>query len=191
MTFLNAVLLWGLLAVIVPPIVHLLNRRRFRVVDWAAMQFLIVGRKTRQKVLFEQIFLMLMRVGLIVMLVLAIASPLLKLNWVVKLPGGERLAHAAGQTNRDIVLIVDGSYSMDYKWQNKTAHDAAKEWAGDFLKDLSPGDRVAILQAKQQPIAVLGLLTADLKEVGAKLQGMPPPRGGVEWEKAVQEAYRI
>ena len=191
MTFLNAVLLWGLFAVIVPPIVHLLNRRRFRVVDWAAMQFLNVGRKTRQKVFFEQILLMLLRVGLIVMLVLAVASPLLKLNWIVKLPGGERLARAAGQTNRDIVLIVDGSYSMDYKWQNKTAHDSAKEWAGAFLKDLSPGDRVAILQAKQQPITVLGNLTADLHEVGAKLGRMPRPRGGVEWEKSVQEAYRI
>ena len=40
MTFLNAALLFGLAAVVLPPIVHLFSRRKHDVVDWAAMQFL-------------------------------------------------------------------------------------------------------------------------------------------------------
>ena len=41
MTFLQQAMLWGLFAVSVPIIIHLLNRRRFRTVDWGAMQFLL------------------------------------------------------------------------------------------------------------------------------------------------------
>jgi hypothetical protein len=115
----------------------------------------------------------------------------LKLSLVEKLPLGERLARAASQTNRDIVFIIDGSYSMDCRWQNTTAHESAKEWVSRFLNDLGAGDRVAILQAKQQSIPVQGLLSGDLNEARLNLAKMPMPRGGVAWDKAVQEAYRI
>ena len=43
-------LLYGLFALVVPPIIHLLNRRRFDTVDWAAMQFLSIGRGGLQTV---------------------------------------------------------------------------------------------------------------------------------------------
>ena len=43
MQFLNPALLFGLAAVSVPIIIHLLNRRRFRRVPWAAMRFLKVS----------------------------------------------------------------------------------------------------------------------------------------------------
>lgn len=191
MSFLHGAILFGFVALIIPPIVHLLNRRRFVVVDWAAMQFLQISKKTRQKVLLEQILLMLLRVLLIAALVLAVASPVIRLSCIESLPGGQRLAKLAGTSNRDIVIIVDGSFSMDYKWNNGTAHDAARDWSLEFLKRLQKGDQVAILQAKQRPIPVLDLLTAEMGEVRTKLESMPRPRGGVDWAKAVQEAQRI
>ena len=191
MTFLNSALLFGLFALIVPPIIHLLNRRRFEVVDWAAMQFLQVSRKTRRQVILEHVILLLLRLGLIAVLVAAVATPVLRVGCVEQLPGGTRLARMAGQSNRDIVIVIDGSYSMDYRWREQTANDAAKIWAKDFLKDLSSGDQVAVLQAKQQPIAVLGILTADLNDVRTKIDGLPRPRGSIDWAKTIQEAYRI
>ena len=45
MTFLQQAMLWGLFAVSVPIIIHLLNKRRFKVVDWAAMEFLFDADK--------------------------------------------------------------------------------------------------------------------------------------------------
>lgn len=191
MSFLHGAILFGLFALAIPIIVHLLNRRQFEVVDWAAMQFLQISRKTRQRALIEHVLLLLLRMGLIAALVLAVAMPVLKLSCVAKLPAGDRLAAMLGQSNRDIVLIVDGSASMDYQWQGRTAHQAAQSWAADFVKDLHNGDRLAIVQAKQQPIAVLGSLTLDRQEVLRRLDAMPRPRGGVDWAKAVQEATRI
>ena len=41
MTFLHPIMLFGLLGVLAPIIIHLLNRRRARVVEWGAMRFLL------------------------------------------------------------------------------------------------------------------------------------------------------
>ena len=45
MGFLNAPLLWGLAAISLPIVIHLLNRRRFDVVRWAAMDFLLEAQR--------------------------------------------------------------------------------------------------------------------------------------------------
>ena len=48
MTFLQPYLLWGLPLVLVPVIIHLINRRRFQTVQWAAMMFLLSARALAQ-----------------------------------------------------------------------------------------------------------------------------------------------
>src|SRR5262249_4668756 len=143
MGFLAPALLLGLGALVIPPIVHLLNRRRFDIVEWGAMQFLRISERTRKKIFLEQILLMLVRMGLIAILVLGVASPWLKLPWLAKI---------APAPNRDVVIILDGSFSMGYTKDGKSAHDAARDWAADFLNQLQPGDAVAVLHARQQSV---------------------------------------
>ena len=75
MSFFNVMMLTGLAAVAIPPIIHLLNRRRYDVVDWGAMQFLQVSEVTRRRLLIEELLLMLLRMGLIAALVFAWAGP--------------------------------------------------------------------------------------------------------------------
>ena len=87
----------------IPPIIHLLNRRRFEVVDWGAMQFLQVSEATRRRLLIEELLLMLLRMGLIAVLVLALAGAVP--HQFADRPAGPR-------PNRDVVLVFDGSYSM-------------------------------------------------------------------------------
>ena len=115
----------------IPPIVHLLNRRRFDVVDWAAMQFLQISKRTRKKIFLEQLLLMLLRMGLIAVLVLGVASPWVRLPWLAKI---------APRPSRDVVIILDGSASMAYARDGRTGHDAARDWAGEFISRLQPGD---------------------------------------------------
>src|SRR5690242_10176797 len=141
----NLLMLCGLAGVAIPIIIHLLNRRRYNVVDWGAMQFLQVSEATRRRIMVEELLLMLLRMGLIAVLVLALATPFID---------SPALARMAGGGDRDVVLIFDGSYSMGYKEKDKSAHDAAKEWATAFVNDLSAGDSVSVLQAKQQVVPV-------------------------------------
>jgi hypothetical protein len=180
--FFNALMLLGLVAVAIPPIIHLLTRKRFDVVDWAAMQFLKVSDRTRRKIFLEELILMLLRMGLIALFVLALAAPYITSKYFAKV---------GGRGNRDIVIIFDGSYSMGFVNQGSSAHDRAKEWAMQFLGDVAPGDSVAILQAKQQVVPVLGRLNTDMDQVRSALQNLPPPRGGADWPAAVQAASQI
>src|SRR5437588_6933324 len=62
-------------AVSVPIIIHLLNRKRFRVVIWAAMRFLLAAqRKNSRRLRLEQLILLGVRTLLVLLLVLAMAS---------------------------------------------------------------------------------------------------------------------
>src|SRR5437588_3026259 len=103
--FLNILMLVGLAAVVIPPLIHLLSRRRYDVVDWGAMQFLQVSETTRRRLLLEELLLMLLRMGLIAALVFALAAPFAT---------GHLLDRFTPRENRDVVLVFDGSASMDY-----------------------------------------------------------------------------
>src|SRR5947207_10959122 len=101
--FLNLLMLAGLGAVAIPPLIHLLSRRRYQTVDWGAMQFLQVSETTRRRLLLEELLLMLLRMGLIAVMVLALGAPYVT---------GSLLTAAGARPNRDVVLVLDGSASM-------------------------------------------------------------------------------
>ena len=59
----------------VPIVIHLLNRRRFRIVPWAAMRFLLAAqKKNTRRMRLEQLLLLAVRTLLVLLLVLAMAS---------------------------------------------------------------------------------------------------------------------
>ena len=91
MLFLNMALLFGMIAVGVPIIIHLLNRRSARFVNWGAIQFLLdslVSRKRR--ILMEEVLLLGSRCLLLALLVTAMARPFVPADsrtpWLVVLP---------------------------------------------------------------------------------------------------------
>jgi len=175
-------MLFGLSAVLVPVIIHLLNRRRYEVVDWGAMQFLQLSEVTRRRLFLEEVLLLLLRMGLIAVLVLALAGPFITTP---------RIALLAPSVNRDIVLVFDGSYSMGSTGPGGIPHEKAKEWARVFLADLTPGDSVAILQAKEQVVSVLAEPSHDWARVRQHIDELPPPDGGCNWRPALQTAAAI
>src|SRR5215510_710070 len=121
---LNLLMLAGLAALAIPPLIHLLNRRRFDVVDWGAMQFLQVSQTTRRRLLIEEILLLLLRMLLIAILVLAMAAPYVESTILTKL--GDR-------PNRDVVIVLDGSSSMTTVTDDKSSQQSALEWIDKYL----------------------------------------------------------
>ena len=74
MSFLNPIMLFGLAAVSVPIIIHLLNRRRFQKVVWAAMKFLQVSvEQNQRRMRIEDMILLALRCLLLALLALALA----------------------------------------------------------------------------------------------------------------------
>ena len=61
----------------IPIIIHILNRRRFKTVNWAAMEFLLRAlKRNRRRLRFEQWLLLAMRCLVLAMLGFALARPM-------------------------------------------------------------------------------------------------------------------
>src|SRR5213596_2744344 len=73
--FLNPGFLFiGLALIAVPIIIHLINRMRFKRIRWAAMEFLIKAQKrTRRRLIIEQLLLLALRCLLIMLGVLLVS----------------------------------------------------------------------------------------------------------------------
>ena len=86
-------------------IIHLLNRRRFRIVDWAATSFLLkASRESRGKKKLKHILILICRTLAIAALIFAIARPLL----------GGFLGSGSGSVGT-VILVLDRSASMETK----------------------------------------------------------------------------
>ena len=78
MTFLNGALAFGTLAFLIPLIIHILNRSRFRTVEWGAMHLLeSVIKVNHKRFRIDQLILLLVRCAIPVLLALCLAKPVL------------------------------------------------------------------------------------------------------------------
>ena len=118
----------GTAAVAAPIIIHLLNRRRFKKIDWAAMDFLLEAQRlNRRRVKLEELILLLLRCLAMILIGLLIARPSLDINVSGLLK--------AGQTER--VIVLDDSLSMATVGQQGSPIDKASEILQKGIKSLS------------------------------------------------------
>lgn len=140
-------MLGWLLAASAPLIVHLWNKRKYREVPWAAMQYLLAAvKKNSRRVRIEQWLLLAVRTAIIALLVLAVAEPYLEQLGLRFVPG-ER-AHK--------LLVVDGSFSMAYRPADKSRFDRAKELAAQIVDESSQGDGFTLVLMADPPRVIVG-----------------------------------
>ncbi|MEC9112205.1 MAG: BatA domain-containing protein, partial [Verrucomicrobiota bacterium] len=121
MSFLNPALLMGAAALAIPIIVHLLNRRRFKRVKWAAMRFLEVSlERNQRRMKVEDWILLLLRLVIVALIVLALSRP--ATDWIKSSGLGSTVTAS---------VIVDSSASMQRTDQNSdlSRFQIAKETA--------------------------------------------------------------
>ena len=103
MTFLNPIWLFALPLVLIPILIHLLNQRRHRTIDWGAMQFLLSAKRmSRGMARLKQWLIMAMRMLVIAGLIFVITRPLSS-GLIGSLTGGKP---------ETVVVILDRSASM-------------------------------------------------------------------------------
>jgi hypothetical protein len=141
-----AMLAW-LAAAAAPLVIHLLSRRRYRETQWAAMQYLLAAvRKNSRRIRIEQWLLLALRTLLIVFVVFAVAEPYLTHSGLTLLSGG--------RTHK--VLVLDASYSMAYRANDKTRFDHARELAARIVAESSQGDGFTLVLLASPPRVVIG-----------------------------------
>ncbi|MBI5683744.1 MAG: BatA domain-containing protein [Verrucomicrobia bacterium] len=139
MTFLNtSLLLLGAGLALGPIIIHLLNRRRYRIIDWAAADFLLESfKKTKRRIRLEQLLLLAMRVAGVGLMGVALARPFV--------PEQNFAAMLGTQARSDHVVILDDSYSMGQTLGSSTIFARARDAVLQIADRVQPEDTFAVL----------------------------------------------
>ncbi|MBB07967.1 MAG: hypothetical protein CMN03_06855 [Roseibacillus sp.] len=174
MNFLNQTLLWGIAAISVPIIIHLLNRRRFRRVPWAAMRFLRVSvEQNQRRMKIEDWILLLVRCGLVALLALLMARPVME--GVSGVPGSKVA----------VAIVMDNSASMGSREGETTRLALAREAAHAVLARLPGGSPVAVAGAFRSHEA-----TNDHELVASRIDGISQTDRHADLLYSLEEAAR-
>ena len=139
MTFLNTTLLaLGAGLALGPIIIHLLNRRRYRIIDWAAAEFLLESfKRTKRRIRLEQLLLLAMRVAGVGLMGVALARPFV--------PDQSLAALLGTQARADHVIILDDSYSMAQVLGSGSVFARARDAMVQLADRVQPEDTFALL----------------------------------------------
>lgn len=146
MTFLNPAVLIGLLAAAIPVIIHLLNLRKLKKIEFSTLAFLKELQKNKiRKIKIKQWLLLVLRVMIILLIVFAFARPALR---------GFNIAGTTSAAKTTAVLIIDDTFSMSVLSQNGSYFNQAKDLARQVIEQLKEGDEAALIflsEVNKQP----------------------------------------
>jgi hypothetical protein len=178
MAFLTPLFLLGLAALAVPVIIHLIQRERKNVVQFPSLMFL--QRIPYQSVRRRRIRnwpLLLLRLAALALIVAAFARPFLR---------RDALAAAAAGGAREVVVLLDRSYSMGYgdRWARATAA------AGNAIGAVGPADRASIVFFSSGAEVALRS-TSDRGRLNAAVASGKPAAGATRYGPALKLAGSI
>jgi hypothetical protein len=179
MLFIHPLMLLAGLAVAVPIVIHLLNRRSAKTIDWGAMEFLLgslVSRKRR--VLLEEILLLGCRCLLVALAVTALARPVI--------PAGSSLAWAVV-----LPMVLAGCVSFGVgtaAWQQPRWRWGAYGLGVGLLS-------LAVLAVTLDRVLHLAALVGDARDVALVIDGSSSMKievqGKTNFARAVEEAREV
>jgi hypothetical protein len=178
MAFLTPLFFVALAGIAIPVIIHLIQKERKNVVAFPSLMFL--RRIPYQSVDRRRIRnwpLLLLRIAALALLVMAFARPFLK---------RDTFAAAAAGGAREVVLLLDRSYSLTYgdRWQRAMAA------ATDVVNGLSASDRASIVLFDTDA-EVLLRSTSDKGRLTAALATAKPASSATRYGPAVKLAGSI
>lgn len=122
MYFIHPEILWGLLALLIPIIIHLFNFRRYRKLPFSNIEFLKnITRQTRKQNKLKHLIVLLLRMGAVALVVLAFANP--------------RLNSKNKNINSTVkALYIDNSFSMIGEGENGMLFENARQLTVELIK---------------------------------------------------------
>lgn len=147
MAYLQPWMLWVLPAVLLPIIIHLLNRLRYKTVHWAAMIFLLkANRAATRRAKIRQYLLLLFRCLVLLFLIWAMARPLI----------GGWIGAAAGGAPEAVVILLDRSASMSMRGggENESKRTHALALLSQAARQSAGSHFVLIENVLRQPLEI-------------------------------------
>ncbi len=181
MGFLTPLMLLGLVAALVPIAIHLIGRRRAKIVRFAALEFLLASkRRTARRFALRERLLLAVRVLLCMAIPLAIAKPFTSCQR--RGPSVVRGAQAA-------VLVIDDSFAAGTRASGRWMARALEE-SHRILRQLGPEAEVAILRTSEG--ADLGAeLTRDHLRLHDQLKAIAPRARPADTTRTLRRAAQL
>ncbi len=178
MIFLNSALAFGGLAFLIPIAIHLMNRSRFRTVDWGAMHLLeSVIKVNHKRFQFDQLILLLIRCLIPILLAFCVARPLLT--------GGSTME---GNAPVSMLILLDNSYSMDVSSADGTRFEKAVQAAKQFVEATPRGSEISVIQTGGLPTPLFDRPVFDQSAVIRRLDRLESGMGASDFESSINEA---
>ncbi len=182
MGFLAPLMLAGILAIIVPIAIHLIGRRRARIVKFAALDFLMqTKRKTARRLRIRERLLLLTRALVCLAIAIALAKPFTSC---------ERKGPMVTRGPQAAVLVIDDSFASGYLVDGKPWLRRAADEARRILVQLGPLAEVAIVRASEvadHPSE----LTRDHLRLRDQLMAMTPSSRPADTTRALTRAGQL
>ncbi|MFZ4768117.1 MAG: BatA domain-containing protein, partial [Roseimicrobium sp.] len=167
MTFLNAILLAGAAAFLIPLLIHLLNKRRVTTVAWGAMFLLHEALRQRKRNLkVEQWLLLLTRIAIPIVLAFCLARPVLSV-----------LRQLPGLNKSSLLVVLDNSYSMRAPGEGGTGRERARADLRRILEGLPRGSDANVVLAGSPARVLMPQPTTALDLLSQQLEGEPSLAG--------------
>lgn len=169
----------GVLAAVgVPVLIHLLFRRRYRIVPWAAIRFLLVAERRHHRRL-EQWLLLLLR---ILVLALPLGAMVATTDWAE--PLWQRLWPSDGQTlihtpRTHHILVLDRSLSLTTQQEGATLSrwEAVKRQAARLLQQAGAGNGFTVLAVGEGAEAIVPGPAQEVERVSREIHSLAPTHG--------------
>jgi aerotolerance regulator-like protein/VWA domain-containing protein len=178
MAFLAPLFFVGLAALAIPVLIHLTQREKKMVQQFPSLMFVRrIPYQTVRRRKLRDIALLCVRLAALMLIVAAFARPFL---W------RPNAATAIGATAREVVVLLDQSYSMAYadRW------DRAKAAARDAINRLGPSDRASVvLFSSGADIALRS--TGEKDRLIASMDGATPTAAATRFGPALKVAGSI
>jgi len=139
-------MLLGLAGAAIPVILHLLNLRKLRTVEFSTLTFLKELQTTKiRRLKLRQFLLLLLRTLLIIAIVLAFSRPAMK---------GNIVGAVGTQARTTAVIILDNTLSMSARNEEGELLKQSKDFAVRVIDLIKEGDEVFLIQTSQLPSPV-------------------------------------
>jgi hypothetical protein len=181
-SFLAPLMLVGLAGILIPLAVHLIGRRRARVVRFAALDFLMASRrKTARAMRLRERLLFVVRALVCLAIPLALAKPVTSCSH--RGPEVTRGPQAA-------VLVIDDSFGAGYRLGDRSLLRRAVDEASRILTQLGPEAEVAVIRASEAADNT-GELTREHLRVRDLLAGLQPTARPADLSRALARAAQL
>lgn len=178
MGFLHSIILSALALAAIPLLIHLLFRRKSRILPFSTLQFLKnLESKRIRNVKLQNILLLILRTMILVLLVFAFSRPVIT--------SGTAGAHE----RTSVILILDDSPSAGYQSRLGTTWDAIRKKAEEILNLLEDGDEVLVLSAGHPHDSAEW--TSDRSRTRDQVRQWPLGQGAAQFQEVLLAASKM